>query len=249
FQKRDLRKVSAVITDSHNSKKDIVRHLNIPAEKISVVHLAADEQFRKLSSGQLKRMNLSQIYSLPERFLLYVGDVNWNKNLSRLISAFSSVTDRNVSLVMVGKALTDESTPETRSIIEQIKKKGLQNKILRLGFLPKDHLVGIYNTAIGYIQPSLYEGFGLPVLEAMQCGIPVISSTTSSLSELTGQAVISIDPLHSSSILEGITTLLYLEKKDREKLVKAGYEQVKKFSWEKVAHDTAAVYRHVCQTI
>ena len=243
--KRLLKNVSAVITDSHNSRKDIMRHLSIPSNKISTVYLAAGEHFRILSQKELTDLNLQAKYKLSERYLLYVGDVNWNKNLVRLIQAFRNFQKNNISLVMIGKALTDTKTPETQQLVELIDSLGLQKNVMRFGFMPKEDLVGMYNGAAGYIQPSFYEGFGFPVLEAMQCGIPVIVSNRSSLPEIAGYAGISINPERIDDIVRGIEKLLNLKKHQREELIKKGLEQAKKFSWENVARQTADVYRQV----
>ncbi|MCR4264187.1 MAG: glycosyltransferase family 4 protein [Candidatus Roizmanbacteria bacterium] len=245
FLKRALNNVDAVITDSHNSKNDIVRFLSVPSSKITVIYLAGGEHFRRLSKRELLDLDLQKKYRLSERYLLYVGDVNWNKNLGGLIEGFSKLRKDDISLVMVGKALTDMKTLETKQLIEQIHNLGLEKRIVRLGFVPVDDLVGMYNEAVGYIQPSYYEGFGFPVLEAMQCGIPVISSKTSSLAEISGDAVIPIDPGHPDDIARGIEKLTNLTTNQREEIIKKGLEQAGKFSWKNVARETAAVYRRV----
>jgi glycosyltransferase involved in cell wall biosynthesis len=184
--------------------------------------------------------NVRRKYSLPESFVLYVGDINYNKNILGLIKAFSGL-EGNASLVLVGKAFWEKDLPETQAIIQLIKSLKLEKKVLRLGFLPAQDLVAIYNLASVYCQPSFYEGFGLPVLEAMACGCPVVAAKNSSLSEICGQAAILVDPENINDMIKGLKKA-FLEKKS---LKEKGLTQAKKFSWEKTARQTYEVYQKV----
>lgn len=243
--KRMLRRVSAIITDSEHSKKDISQYLDVPLDKIMTVYLAAGAEYRKLSEKEMKKLDLVKKYQLPVRYILYVGDVNWNKNIPGLVEAFRSLSDDNISLVLVGKALADTTTPETMHLIHLVQKWGLEKKVRRIGFVPKEDLVGIYNGALGYVQPSFYEGFGFPVLEAMQCGTPVVTSNVSSLPEIAGDAGIMVDPEKPDSIAQGIHKLCNLSVSGRKHMIENGMKQAKKFTWEQVAHQTVQVYRSV----
>ncbi len=191
LQKRALGYVDAIITDSETSKKDIVRFLRVPPEKIHVVYLAARTIFKKLDSPRLNEVKRK--YGLPKEFVLYVGDINYNKNIPNLIKACEIA---KMELVICGKQAMeienlDLNHPELshlRSVISKLK------KIKRLGFVPDEDLVAIYNLANVYCQPSLYEGFGLPAVEAVSCKTPLIAARTQALVEILQGAAIFIDP-------------------------------------------------------
>lgn len=218
IQKLSLHGARRIITDSKNSKKDIVRIANINADTIDAVYLAPTTSPTSFRDHQY-----------PEHFILYVGDVNWNKNVPGLIRAIGHRT-----LVLVGKAFLDNSLPETQEINMLIASLGLEKQIIRPGFV--EDLAPLYGSADCLVVPSFYEGFGLPVLEAMACGCPVVTADNSSLSEIAGPAVrVSTNP---DSISTGIERTI----KERQKLVTEGFDWVKRFTWKKVAADTVKVY-------
>ena len=248
IQKFSLKNVKAVITDSENSKKDIFKYLNYPKERIYVIPLAPAKDFKVIKNKDFLD-KIKRKYQLPEEFVLYVGDVNYNKNLMGFIRAFAQLVSTSevgfdsseVKLVLVGKAFLDENLKETKEIIQLIKSLSLNDKIIPLGWVPQEELVGIYNLASVYCQPSFYEGFGLPVLEAMACGCPVVAANTSSLPEVCGRAAAMFDPYNIKSIVEGIK--MALSKKSD--LMAKGLRQVEDFNWEKVAQKTYEVYQKV----
>lgn len=239
LQKLSLQSTRAVITDSCASKSDIVKFLPVAPDKIFPIHLAPAPIFSKISD-QAKLDAAVHKYQLPRRYILYVGDVSYNKNLPRLLEA---IVDLNVNFVMVGQALADETVAETRKLMAKINQLGLQERIWRLGFVADEDLAAVYNLAKALVQPSLVEGFGLPVLEAMAAGCPVVTSNISSMAEIAGQAAILVDPNDTKNISWGIREIL-----DRDKgqdLRVKGAEQVKKFSWDKTAQETVKVYKTV----
>ena len=242
IQKSRLREADLVIADSDSSKKDIKNIVGIPEEKIRTVYLAVDEHFKKLNTEYLI-LNTRKKFSLPENFLLYVGDATWNKNLPRLISA---VKNTKYKLVLVGKVwsnkLSDVSSHPWNSDLQKVLSKIENDKqFIKLGFLPDEDLVKIYNAATALIMPSIYEGFGLPVLEAMSCGCPVITTRGGSLPEVAGDAVLYVDPESEESIREGIEKI-FTEPTFREELSKKGLEQAKKFSIEKMIKNLINAY-------
>lgn len=247
-----LKQVDAVIADSEASKKDIIALAGVHPEKISVVYLAAGESFTLLgdsSSGEkllrTKSQELRTKYSLPEKFVLYVGDVTWNKNLPRLVRA---VQKADVPLVMVGKALAqteyDKSNPWTHDLQEVQQLVQNDERIHILGFIPDEDLAMLYNIATVFVMPSLYEGFGLPVVEAMQSGCPVISSREGSLPEVSGEAVLYTDAHDTDALAEDIKKI-FSDKRLRERLAEKGLERAKKFSWKSTAQKTLEVYERV----
>lgn len=242
LQKRALRMADAIITDSNSSKKDIHKFTGIPNEKITVVYLAAGEEFKKLKMSESEIKGLRKKYNLPKKFALYVGDVTWNKNLPRLTHA---IKQTNIPLVMVGKALVSRDFDGTNawnqdlSMIQKLVKNDKQ--FILLGFVSKDELVSLYNMATVFIMPSLYEGFGLPVLEAMQCGCPVVTTREGSLPEVGGDGAFYVDAYNIDSIANGLTEVFF-DKSLQSKLSQNGLKQARLFSWEKTTAQTVDVY-------
>ncbi|OGY11718.1 MAG: hypothetical protein A3H88_03540 [Candidatus Blackburnbacteria bacterium RIFCSPLOWO2_02_FULL_44_9] len=238
-QKERLRKVNALLTDSETSKKDIVRLLSIPAEKIFVTHLAPASHFRQLTAGNWE-LETKKHYDLPEHFVLYVGDVNYNKNIGGLLQAVSLLDKTNV--VMVGKAF-QTNIPEARQITEQIRNLKLEKRVTMPGFVPNDDLVKLYNLATAVCQPSLYEGFGLPILEAQACETPVVANKTQALVEIAGNSVLFAGnkPNDLAQKLKNLLT----DTKLQTALRKRGRENIKRFSWQKTARKTLKVYEKV----
>lgn len=249
IQKFSLGGVSAVIADSENSKKDLIKYGGCPEDKIYVVYLAPAEIFKPLRASSSIIRIIEQKYNLPENFILYVGDVNWNKNIPGLIGAFSILAKSlSLQLVLVGEAFKNTILPQMREIFQLINQLKLKEKIRFLGFVPRDDLVGIYNLATVYVQPSFYEGFGLPVLEAMACGTPVVCAKTSSLLEITGGAAVFVNPENPEDIARGISEVLHYDTVQYHSRVEAGLKQAQKFSWKKTAEETWRVYQKIFQS-
>lgn len=243
LQKRLLKRVDKIITDSNSSKEDISRIVGIDSNKIDVVYLAPADFFNKLERGEWEN-TLRKKYNLPEKFALYVGDVTWNKNLPNLVDVFLKT---KIPLVMVGKALTskdfDKTNPWNRDLLKVVDRIGNEEQFFRLGFLSEEELVQIYNLATLFVMPSLYEGFGLPVIEAMKCGCPVITTREGSLSEVAGEAAYFVET-NVESIKEGVEKVFNNTNLQKELSLK-GREQAKKFSWEKTAKDTINSYESI----
>ncbi len=257
LQKMALNSVSQIITISEHSKNQIVKYLNIAADKITVTVLAPDPAFKKISDSR-KLEILRKKYGLSQKFVLYVGDINWNKNLSLLID---SCEKAKVQLVIVGKQaleIDNLSIPISHGPRDKIRKilgkthPELQhlNKlstlfqkkhVKRLGFISTQELAGIYNLATAYCQPSIVEGFGLPLLEAMACGTPSISSNTSSLPEIGGDAVAYFDPNDEEMLTNKIKNIISQEKLAQNLSIKA-LEQSKFFTWNQTAALTIDTY-------
>ena len=243
YNKRLLKKVDKIIVDSECSKKDVVEIVGVPEKKVKVVYLAVNYAFKKLEIGNWK-LEISKKFSLPKHFLLYVGDVTWNKNLPRIIEAAKKA---DINLFLIGKALAetnfDRKNPwnkDRAKVLEMIKN---ERKIKTLGFVSDEDLLKIYNMADALLMPSIYEGFGLPVLEAMSSGCPVITSREGSLPEVGGEAVYYVDANSADSIAEGIEKLSKDERL-REELSQKGFVQAKKFSLEKTINNLVRIYNN-----
>jgi glycosyltransferase involved in cell wall biosynthesis len=242
MQRYALKRANAIITDSESSKKDIIKLVGARESKIKVVYLAAGEQFNKLKVGNWK-LEIQKRYNLPDDFLLYVGDVTWNKNLPRLINA---VKELQIPLVMIGKSLVSEDYDRNNpwnADLNRVNELAKNDKnIMRLGFVPDLDLVSVYNLATALIMPSLYEGFGLPVLEAMASGCPVITSKEGSLSEVAGNAAHYVDAYDVKSITAGIQEV-FKDATLQKELSQKGLENAAKFSWKQTVSDTLEAYR------
>jgi glycosyltransferase involved in cell wall biosynthesis len=187
---------------------------------------------------------IKKLYKLPDTYILYVGDINWNKNIPSLISAFAKLKDNSVHLVLVGKVFSDKpNIPDFNSVIDAINSSGKVELIHLIGYVPSHHLGGIYHAATLYCQPSWDEGFGLPILEAMKAGCPVLSSNRGSLREVGGDAASYFDP-EKDNLTDSIQALLSSESK-RSALIEKGLAQAKQFSWGKTAEMTRGVYLKV----
>jgi len=244
IQKLNLSKTNAIITDSNSSNKDVGKYTGIPSEKIHTVYLAAGDEFKQLEN-KTSKLEVIKKYNLPEKFVLYVGDVTWNKNLPRLVR---TIKKTNIPLVMVGKSLVQANFDKTniwnKDLIEIQKLTENDNQFFKLGFVSGEDLVSLYNLATALILPSVYEGFGLPVLEAMQSGCPVVTTKGGSISEVAGEAAYFVDGYNDESIIEGIKKVFADEKLQKE-LSRKGLVQAKKFSWEKTANKTIEIYNKV----
>ncbi len=244
IQKISLSSVWAIITDSESSKKDIVKYAHYPSDRIHVVCLGVGEEFKPdKSEAGLEQMRKK--LDLPEKYLLYVGDINYNKNIEGLLMAFKGVLKAipDLHLILVGRGFVNPSQ-RLITVNDLIRSLGLTGKVKKYSNLKTKELVSIYNLAEVYLQPSFAEGFGLPVLEAMACGVPVVVADNTSLKEVAGRAVVLIDPYSTESIVKGLKTLLGDNNK-RKRFIRAGLERAKMFSWKKCAEETVEVYQRV----
>ena len=257
LQKLALRSCKFIITDSLSSKTDILKFFKFDEKKIIVIPLAADSSFKVLKD--METLRVKRRYNLPNQFLLYVGDANWTKNLPFLIEGFRKLTEvpdfKDIKLILIGgvflKNVEDIDHPELESLKQVnrlIKRYKLEDKIMRPGNIGNDELVAFYNLSTLCIQPSLYEGFGLPVLESLSCGTPVISSNAGSLPEVGGKAVIYFDPTNLDKFVLILKDVLE-DRSSLTKLSKIGLEQASKFSWEKTASATLEVYKLAAKNV
>ncbi len=257
LQKLSLKSCKGVITDSEISRSDISRYLSFNKGKISTVYLAPNKEFKIQSDNRL--IHVGRKYNLPSRYLLYVGDANWVKNLPFLLKGFAGLLNKNVDfrdikLIMVGqvflKKVESINHPELESLKEAnrlIKDLSLERNIIRPGDLNLDDLVSFYNLATVYIQPSMYEGFGFPLVEAFACGTPVLSSDRGSLPEIGGDAAVYFNPTNLNKFVSELELILR-DNSLRSSLSKLGLKRSKEFSWRKVANETKSIYQKIIST-
>jgi len=232
------RNIDAIITISETSKKDICRFIGVSPEKVHVIYLAPRSIFKPVTDSKLLA-EVQNKFGLPKTFALYVGDVNYNKNIPLLVRSCETA---KLPLVIVGKQALeiekmDLNHPELRHL------KGINWKgVVRTGFVSDEDLVGIYNLASVYIQPSLYEGFGLPLLEAQAMGVPVIASRTQALVEIAEGSALFADPKSTKDFAEKITLIVNREEVGNS-LSEKGFENVRKYSWDETAKETLKVYK------
>ena len=245
-QRFALQHVDAVLTDSESSKKDIIQYLKVSPNKVHVIYLAGNPALHKMPEEKVEKVRKK--YKLPTQYILYVGDINYNKNLPQLMKALKFLPD--VHLVCVGKNFFPHNIPEWHAIETQIAASDVPTQvhfITDIGADDSDELAAIYSGAALYIQPSLYEGFGLPVLEAMQCEVPVVSTKTSSLIEVGGEHV-EFTATDAEAMVAGIKNVLALAPTERARRVTAALAWSQHFSWEKAAKATLQVYETVART-
>lgn len=229
-----------IIADSESTKRDLIRFLKIPATKITVVYLAADLEFRPLLNSK-SRLAAMRKYHIPGSYLIHIGNLVPRKNINFLIRAFGQIAKKHsqISLVIAGGKNSYHET-----ITGQAEKLGLAKRVILTGYVAQEDLPILLAGAEIAPFPSLYEGFGLPPLQAMAAGVPVISSNTSSLPEVVGDAGILLDPRDEKAWVHNLDQLLS-QSKFRLKLRAKGLIQAQKFSWQKTVRQTAAVYARV----
>ncbi len=236
-----VQRSSRILTVSEASKRDILKFFDVPAEKIEVVYNAIDERF-SVEPREEDVVRVRERYQLDGRFLLYVGNVMPHKNLERLIEAFARLRkegNEDLRLLIIGDEIS--KLPSLRRAVHRHK---LQKHVRFLGFLPDEMLVVLYRLAAVFVFPSLYEGFGLPPLEAMASGTPVVTSNVSSLPEVVGDAALLVDPYDPESIKSGIARVLE-DPALRESMRRKGLERVRAFSWERSVQRTRDIYMEV----
>jgi glycosyltransferase involved in cell wall biosynthesis len=238
--RRLARRADHVLTISEHTKRDAIRHLGLPEARVTATPLAADESLAPIEC--VERIDaLRERYALPPRYLLHVGTIEPRKNLRRLVEAFGHATrsHRDVALVLAGAPGWGDVGLE-----EAIAAQGLDGRVRLLGFVAEGDLPALYTGAQALVYPSLYEGFGLPPLEAMQCGCPVVTSNVSSLPEVVGDAGLQVEPTSVAELAQAIERVLD-DSALRQRLRQAGLERAKLFTWRRTAEVTADVYEQV----
>jgi glycosyltransferase involved in cell wall biosynthesis len=250
----NARTATRVLADSDATRKDLLRYYGISEERIVVVYPGRDETLVPVEDPQTLRAVRAR-YGLSEPYFLYVGTLHPRKNLVRLVNAFATLlrADRTGSGPADGR-VDSASGPQLvlagqkgwlyEEIFARVRKLNLEDSVILTGYVPDADLPALFGGALAFVFPSLYEGFGLPVLEAMACGTPVICSNVSSLPEVGGDAALLVDPLDTKALAEAMHQVS-TDEGLRTTLVDRGYQQIKRFSWQRCANQVLQVLEDV----
>jgi glycosyltransferase involved in cell wall biosynthesis len=246
--RRALKHAARIFAVSHFTKSEIENFFGIEPSRIEVIYNAIDQRFLTGHATEADRQLLAERYQVAGPFLLYAGRISPQKNIVRIIEAFAALKAElakqdlfsDLKLIIIGDEVSKH--PDLRRTVVR---GGVQNDVRFMGFLPIDVLRIFYDAAKVFVFPSLYEGFGLPPLEAMAHGTPVLTSNTSSIPEVVGNAAVMVNPENVFEMMRALQRVL-LDSDLREKMRQRGYEQVKKFSWDRSAAEVLAGYEEVC---
>ncbi|MBI5152727.1 glycosyltransferase family 4 protein [Candidatus Peregrinibacteria bacterium] len=240
-----LKKAVKVITISENTKKDLLKKFapstSSLIDKIASVPAAASEKFHQMSLPEIKNFRIS--HNLPERFILGVGTLEPRKNFTTLIDAFAQVNQEfpNLKLIIIGA-----KGWKYKQIFDRVHHQDIKDKVIFRGYVAENDLVGYYNGAEIFVFPSLYEGFGIPPLEAMKCSCPIIASNAASMPEVIGTGGLLVDPADTRGLAEAIKSIL-VDRDLRNKLVNRGQHQSQKFSWQSSASKLIQLFRSIAR--
>lgn len=252
--KRGLERAARIIAVSAATRRDVENLLGIPADRIRQIYDAPDPRFLEQripdDGAEAARQRILERYQINHPFLLYAGAVRPQKNIPRLVEAFAVLRNdlerhpvyKDLRLIIIGDEIS--RYPAVR---RSVNKTRMENYVRFLGFVPFDTLRVFFEAASAFVFPSLYEGFGLPPLEAMASGTPVVTSHVSSLPEVVDEAAMFVNPENVFDIARGIREVL-LDDDLRAQLIRGGYEQTRRFSWSKTAAEVLEIYRDVAQS-
>jgi glycosyltransferase involved in cell wall biosynthesis len=232
-----------ILADSQASKQDILTKLNVPEDMVRVVYLAPAPHYQPAERWQ-QIVDIKKKYNLPDEFVLYLGGYDVRKNVSALLHAYtwvSSTLKDAFPLVLAGE-LPHEDTPFFPDPLRIARELGIEEYIVPCGWIAEEDKPLLYSAATVFVYPSRYEGFGLPVLEAMACGTPVVTTNAASIPELAGPAAFQLDPSDTKHIAAPILRLC-TEEDSNDEMIERGFAQVEKFSWQKTAAETLQAYR------
>jgi glycosyltransferase involved in cell wall biosynthesis len=238
--RRSVAAARRVIAVSQATKQDVVDLFGAPADRIDVVYNGVDASFCPAPAGEVEAFRRGA--GLPERFILHLGTLEPRKNLPRLVQAFAQVRAHDAGQPAVKLVLAGGRGWDYDAIFAEVARQGLEQEVLFPGYVSDEDLAWWYRAAAVFVYPSLLEGFGLPVLEAMACGAPTVTSNLSSLPEVAGDAALLVDPMSVDALAGALLRLLADADLARE-LRTRGLAQAARFPWSRTAQETAAVYR------
>ncbi|HBB37098.1 MAG: hypothetical protein UX02_C0002G0303 [Candidatus Moranbacteria bacterium GW2011_GWC1_45_18] len=240
--RRIAKKANRIIAVSRSTRNDLKELYKTKSEAISIIHHGISENYTVISRNNPKLLDVQKKYSLPYKFILYLGNIEPRKNIQSIIEAYKKVRREHPDLEKHKLVLAGNISPLCYNIVEKEKEN-----IIAAGYVDQEDKPFIYNLASLFVYLSLFEGFGLPVLEAMACGTPAITSNNSSIPEVAGNAAILVDPSRPQEISEAIYSVLSGDKLYNE-MRKRGIRQAKKFSWPKCAEETSGIFRKIIRS-
>ncbi len=236
---RSLRRSDRIIAISSDTKKDIIRYFGIPPERIEISYCPVPERFAKVEDLSLLS-SIREKYALPEKFILSVGKLEPRKNIHRLIEAYATIRKQTgTGLVIAGKR-----DPAFRAYYDRVRKRGMEEGAVFTGYVDDSDLPALYSMASLLAYPSLHEGFGIPLLEAMACGTPVLTSDVSAMPDVAGNAAVLVDPTSVGSIAEGLARII-CDDAFRAQLVESGYERARGFDAGRAAEAIVDLYKKI----
>ena len=235
------RKAARIISVSHDATRIAVERLNLPPSLVATVYHGFRTDFHRVEDPE-RRARARKRYNLPERFILYVGRIYPMKNVRGLVEAFAKLRDRVPHSLVISGIKHYKTEPDFAAIDEH----SLHDRVIATGFVEEEDLPVLYSMADTFVLPSLYEGFGIPLLEAMACGCPIVTSTQGSCPEVVDGAGVLVNPYDTADIAEGIYRILN-DSDLAAGLVAKGYQRVAQFSWEKCARETLDVIASVAR--
>jgi glycosyltransferase involved in cell wall biosynthesis len=241
-QKMVFRRADKIITISVNTSRDLIKTFKVPPRKIKMIYMGVSDSFRVIDGAKTKKL-MKEKFKVSQNYILYVGRNEPHKNIKALIIAYARLPEniqQNYDLVLVGKE--DEKYNQTIRLL--IAKYGIESNVIFTGYVEESDLPYIYSGASVFVFPSFYEGFGLPILEAMACGVPVVCSNTSSLPEVGGDAALYSDPTDIHKMSENIRSLLE-DSILREEMIRRGLRQVKNFTWFNAANNLSECFNEI----
>lgn len=232
--KPSAHKSAKILTGSDFSRREISKYLSMPNEKIKVIYYGCDEEFKPIEDLQNLR-RVREKYGFPKSFILYVGSHKPHKNLSNLLKAYARIS-LDIPLVLSGKG--------NEKLLEISRRLNIEKRVRWVGEIEKNDLPSVYNCATVFVFPSIYEGFGLPPIEAMACGCPAVVSNVTSLPEVCGDAAYYVDPFDVTSMANGIYKVI-TDEGLKENLVRKGLQRVKMFHWKESAEEHMKIFEEV----
>lgn len=236
FLRKTLEKADKIIAISNNTKNDLMHYFHLDEKDIQVIHLGVDERFRQMNLDEINNFKAKNNLHYP--FILYVGGLEPRKNVPALIKAFYKIKKTGISHKLI---LTGKKSWNYKNVINCIQRLNLQDEVVFLDYVSDLDLPALYNAADLFVYPSIYEGFGIPPLEAMACGTPVVTSNISSLPEVVGEAGIMVNPWDIDDIAKALKQVLNNDELKYGIKIKC-LKQAKKFNWVKCAEETLKVY-------
>ncbi|MGC8826329.1 MAG: glycosyltransferase family 4 protein [Anaerolineae bacterium] len=246
FTRLSAQRADRVIVISESTKRDAVRLLGLEARRVAVVYCGVDAVYHPLSADAVEEYRRRR--GLPERFVLFVGTLEPRKNITGLIEAYRLLAadwphgPAELPVLVIAGA----KGWYYQDVYQAVQRAELMERVVFTGYVPADELPFLYNAATLFVYPSLYEGFGLPPLEAMACGTPVVASDRSSLPEVVGDAGVLVNPTEPAAIAQALRALL-LDEEARRALAEKGRRRAAAFSWQRAAQETTAIYRQVLE--